>query len=210
MSKRLVKVAKELNVGTKTIVEFLNGKGFSVSNKPTAKISDEMYGLLAENFQSSIAIKEQANQITIGTRKTKEEQLKEEEAKNAEKTVDSIDELFKKPEPTPVEEPISTDIEKEKREEPVVETTAPQLTGPKILGKINLDNSGRKPKKNKTVKKEEAPKPKQEPVQEKTPEKEPVVVKEETPKKEEKTETTPPVAEKTSDKPIENQTPKEP
>ena len=31
------------NVGTKTIVEFLNGNGFSVSNKPTAKISDEMY-----------------------------------------------------------------------------------------------------------------------------------------------------------------------
>ena len=77
MSKRLVKVAKELNVGTETIVEFLNGNGFSVINKPTAKISDEMYNALAKNFQNSIAIKEKANQITIGTRKTKEEQQKE-------------------------------------------------------------------------------------------------------------------------------------
>jgi hypothetical protein len=70
MSKRLVKVAKELNVGTKTIVEFLNANGFSVSDKPTVKISDEMYDILAKNFQNSIVIKEKANQITIGTRKT--------------------------------------------------------------------------------------------------------------------------------------------
>ena len=38
MPKRLVKVAKELNVGTSTIVEYLNNNGFEVSNKPTAKI----------------------------------------------------------------------------------------------------------------------------------------------------------------------------
>ena len=69
MSKRLVKVAKELNVGTETIVNFLVENGYSVSNKPTVKISDEMFDLLAKNFSTSIAIKEKANKITIGLRK---------------------------------------------------------------------------------------------------------------------------------------------
>ena len=54
MPKRLVKVAKELNVGTSTIVEYLNNNGFDVSNKPTAKITDEMYDILAQNFSNSI------------------------------------------------------------------------------------------------------------------------------------------------------------
>ena len=57
MAKRLVKVAKELLVGTKTIVEFLNGKGFEISNKSTAKISDEMYDLLIKEFDKGLAIK---------------------------------------------------------------------------------------------------------------------------------------------------------
>jgi translation initiation factor IF-2 len=144
MSKRLVKVAKELNVGTKTIVEFLNDNGFSVSNKPTAKISDEMYGMLAENFQSSIAIKEKASKITIGNRKIKEEVkplktpiVKKEEEKTVKEVV--------------VKEEVKTPALETKKEE-TVEHKAPKLTGPKILGKIDLN-----PKKNKRVKKEVAP-----------------------------------------------------
>lgn len=99
MSKRLVKIAKELNVGTKTIVEFLDGKGFSISNKPTAKISDEMYTMLVKNFQKSMDIKKKANQITIGitTRKTKEEkeQPAKENAKSWEKPAVEQDEPTK-------------------------------------------------------------------------------------------------------------------
>ena len=41
MSKRLVKIAKELNVGTATIVEHLTKSGYDIDNKPTAKVSDE-------------------------------------------------------------------------------------------------------------------------------------------------------------------------
>ena len=43
MAKRLVKVASELNVGIGTIVEHLNANGFSIENKPTAKVTDDMY-----------------------------------------------------------------------------------------------------------------------------------------------------------------------
>ncbi len=68
MTRRLVKIAKELNVGTTTIVEYLNKSGFSIDNKPTAKITEEMYGVLLKEFQKSIAIKEEASKLVIGTR----------------------------------------------------------------------------------------------------------------------------------------------
>jgi translation initiation factor IF-2 len=126
MSKKLVQVAAELNVGTKTIVEFLTGKGFEVIDKPTAKISEEMLDILIKNFQKSIAIKEQAEQITIGNRvvpKKEEKPIIKEEPKP----------LFKK------ELPVETVVEKVVEQQPVVEEKEYKLSGPKILGKIDLD-----------------------------------------------------------------------
>jgi len=70
MAKRLVKIAKELNVGTTTIVEHLTNSGFEIENKPTAHITDEMYAELLKEFQKSIAIKEKADQLIIGNRPT--------------------------------------------------------------------------------------------------------------------------------------------
>ena len=43
MAERLVKIAKELNVGLATIVEFLASKGHVIENKPTSMVSDEMH-----------------------------------------------------------------------------------------------------------------------------------------------------------------------
>ncbi len=71
MSQRLVKVAKELNVGTDSIVEYLAEKGFTIEAKPSTKISDEMHDLLLKEFSGSIAIKEQADNMVIGTRPAK-------------------------------------------------------------------------------------------------------------------------------------------
>jgi len=80
MAQRLVKVAKELNVGTTTIVDFLAKVGHEIDNKPTAKVSDEMYDALLKEFRNSAAIKEKADQLVIGTRSTpkKEETPKKE------------------------------------------------------------------------------------------------------------------------------------
>lgn len=63
MEKQLIKVAKELNIGANAIVEFLKEKGFEIENKPIAKISDDMYGLLRKKFSDSIADKERADQL---------------------------------------------------------------------------------------------------------------------------------------------------
>ena len=41
--KRLTKVTKELNVGWKTLVNHLNKNGFEVEEKPTVKVTEEMW-----------------------------------------------------------------------------------------------------------------------------------------------------------------------
>ncbi len=66
MVKRLVKIAAELNVATTTVVEHLINSGYEIENKPTAKISEEMYVELLRQFSGSIAVKEQADKLSIG------------------------------------------------------------------------------------------------------------------------------------------------
>jgi translation initiation factor IF-2 len=79
--QRLSKVAKELNVSISTITEFLKGKGHQIENNPMVKISHELYSLLAKEYQSEKAAKEEALQIsTTSSLRTKKETvvLKEE------------------------------------------------------------------------------------------------------------------------------------
>ena len=49
--KRLSKVARELNVGISTIVEFLSSQNKEVSSNPNTKIGEELYMLLLQEFQ---------------------------------------------------------------------------------------------------------------------------------------------------------------
>lgn len=65
-SIKLFKAAKELNIGTSTIVGFLSGKGYKVENKPTTKLEGDMYEALLKEFQGDKNIKEEAKQISIG------------------------------------------------------------------------------------------------------------------------------------------------
>ena len=111
MAQRLVKVAKELNVGTTTIVEFLTKVGHEIDNKPTAKISDEMYDELLKEFRNSAAIKEKADQLVIGTRSTP----KKEEAPKKEISFSPPPSAPTPPPPAPVKEEVVP--------EPVVEET---------------------------------------------------------------------------------------
>ncbi len=172
MEKRLVKVAQELNVGTSTIVDYLNNKGFPIENKPTSKVTEEMELLLIKEFQKSIAIKEQADQLTIGVRPI---QKKEISSKTEEPVTTTLftaplplfkkEELvartpiFKKEEPK-IPEPVEEDII---AEEPVTEENKvddyKQKVGLTIKGRIELDKKGRPVRK-----KKEEEVPKEEPV----------------------------------------------
>ena len=62
---RLSKAAKEFNVGSSTIMEFLARKGFKVENNPNAKLTPDMYGLLVKEYQPDKVVKEDARKIEI-------------------------------------------------------------------------------------------------------------------------------------------------
>lgn len=62
---RLSKAAKEFNVGSSTILEFLARKGFKVENNPNAKLTPDMYGLLLKEYQPDKVVKEDARKIEI-------------------------------------------------------------------------------------------------------------------------------------------------
>ena len=66
-SFRLNKVAKDLNVGVQTLVEYLAKKGHQVEPSPNTKISDEQYELLATAFQGERKVKEEADKIELMT-----------------------------------------------------------------------------------------------------------------------------------------------
>ncbi len=66
-SIRLSKAAKEFNIGVSTAVEFLRKKGHQIDDNPNTKISEDLYDLLAKNFQSERAVKENADKIQIST-----------------------------------------------------------------------------------------------------------------------------------------------
>ena len=64
MAQKLIKVAKEFNVGLHTIVETLHGRGFpDVEDKPTADITDAMLVVLQQEFQKDLAIKQEADKL---------------------------------------------------------------------------------------------------------------------------------------------------
>ena len=144
MSRRLVKIAKELNVGTTTIVEYLADKGFEIDNKPTSKISDDMYDILLEKYSNSMAVKEKADQLVIGSRI-------------------ATDEVIVKTPPPPLAPPPPEEEKveeapkvEEKKEEEIIKAEVPK-SELKVIGKIDLDK--KEPKKKaepkKAAKKEE-------------------------------------------------------
>lgn len=67
---RLRKVASDLNVGTATIVDFLNKKGHKLEDNPNTKIPEELYDLLVKEFSKDQAAKRDAEKISIGVQKT--------------------------------------------------------------------------------------------------------------------------------------------
>ena len=150
MAERLVKVAKELNVGLATIVEFLTSKGYAIENKPTSMISDEMHDVLLKEFRSSMAEKEKADQIVIGTRPGSKDEIKQAtDDKQAPKPLFSIPKLGDlgkttappaEKEPTLPEEPVKEEVAEE------IFKAAAELPKLKVLGKIDLEKPKPAPK----------------------------------------------------------------
>ena len=86
--KRLSKVAKELNVGISTLVEFLSSKGFDEDAKPNTKIDDTTYEALLAEFMPDKAAKEKSQELkknrVVRETITLEDQQREEDASEPE------------------------------------------------------------------------------------------------------------------------------
>ena len=168
MAKRLVKIAKELNVGTATIVEHLNNNGFEIDNKPTAKVTDEMYEELIKEFQNSMEVKERADQLVIGSR------IGSKEAEE-EKVPTAATPTPAPPPPAPPADPPAQQKEEKvepKKEDTTVDKRVELDKTLKVLGKIDLEST--KPKKSKPKEEVKPVEPPKEEIAE-----EPVVEKEE-------------------------------
>ena len=157
--KRLSKVARELNVGISTIVEFLGSQGKEVSANPNTKIDEELYMLLLEEFHKEKFEKEKADKVNIDKpERTVITISKEEQAKSEEK-VDKIEakadklsglsvvgkiDLDTKPAKKgpdaekEVKEPEVKSVDEPKEEISTIKAEPKKLSGPTVLGKINL------------------------------------------------------------------------
>ncbi|MBN8852979.1 MAG: translation initiation factor IF-2 [Sphingobacteriales bacterium 50-39] len=199
---RLMAAAKEFNIGKDTLVEFLVGKGFSRDDlKPNAKLTDEMYRSLQQEFQGDKVAKIKSDQIDLPKGSLEAKKKKEEENVLFKEKKDIVKKPVKEEAPA-VPEPVIAPppVVEEKQEEParqkpaageaeITKIEAPELEGPKVVDKIDLSSIDSSTRPKKAGKKSET-----EPTQEvKEPLAPPPVVekeapKEKEPKKEEKKE----------------------
>ena len=111
MAIKLIKACKELNIGMSTAVEFCKKQGKEIATDPNTRIEDDLYLLLAKEFNKDMALKLEA-----------ERQAQERQEREIPKSV-TIDEP-KKPEHIPTEIPkpkmvgkIDLDADKKRKEE---------------------------------------------------------------------------------------------
>ena len=111
MAIKLIKACKELNIGMSTAVEFCKKQGKEIATDPNTRIEDDLYLLLAKEFNKDMALKIEA-----------ERQAQERQEREIPKSV-TIDEP-KKPEHIPTEIPkpkmvgkIDLDADKKRKEE---------------------------------------------------------------------------------------------
>jgi translation initiation factor IF-2 len=181
--RRLSKVAREFNVGTSTIVDYLGSKGKEIESSPNTKIEQDMYDLLLQEFSSEKSVKEKIDEVRIEKKEKKEEAAlpKVEEVKEEviEKKVEPKVEIpvpakkdvvveqpkeepkveVKKEEVPKAPEPKEVIIEEASDKDETIKAKAGKLTGPSVIGKIELTNERRG--KSKTTAKQDAEKARQ-------------------------------------------------
>ena len=120
---RLNKVLRELNISIDRAVDFLESKGIEIEKSPNTKIPQEVYSVLSDEFQTDASKKVASKEVSEAKQKEKEDLRLQREKELEEKAK-----------------------EEEAMRAVVVAKTA--VSGPKQVGKIDLD--GDKSKETKT------------------------------------------------------------
>ncbi|MBS7565849.1 translation initiation factor IF-2 [Mucilaginibacter sp. Bleaf8] len=134
-SIKLIKAAKELNIGIGTIVDYLASKGFKVERQPNAKLDSDMYSTLIKQFAADKSIKEEAKQINIGKIR------REEGPATPEKSTDQRSKDFERDEILIKNAGNFAAAEKPQQ----AEKPEGSLPGVKVVGKIDLNNLNARP-----------------------------------------------------------------
>jgi translation initiation factor IF-2 len=153
MALKLIKVAKDFNVGLHSIVETLRANGFNdIEERPTAEVSDDMITVLKKEYQKDLAIKQEAEKLLRPV-------LPKSNAAPQAARPPVV--LAPPPEAKPVllpkvETPVPAPVEKQEVER--LQREVPQL---RVVGKIELEKPKETPK--------ETPKPPPPPTREEKP-----------------------------------------
>lgn len=118
---RLNKVLRELNISLDRAVEYLSQKGHEIEARPTTKISQEVYTILLDEFQTDKSKRDESAEISEEKRKQKETLRLEQEKLEQEK------------------------LAREQAKQEVVKARA-AVKKPKAVGKIDLDPKAKKEK----------------------------------------------------------------
>jgi translation initiation factor IF-2 len=121
---RLNKVLRELNISLDRAVDFLNGKGHDVEARPTTKISDDVYQVLLDEFQTDKSKK-------VASKEVGEEKRKEKEAIRVQLEKEQEDRRLAR-------ERRNTEAEQS------ILVGKVELAGPKMVGKIDLNPKKKK------------------------------------------------------------------
>ncbi len=122
---RLGQVARKLNVGRNTIINYLQEKGYDIDSNPNTKIDDSLFELLENAFEDSAVEKKVASNIKIGLEEKElipNTVIKDSDKKD-EKNQSEINKVDDKKDTSPVEK---------------------NTGGIKIIKKIDLDNNDKK------------------------------------------------------------------
>ncbi|MCD6597473.1 MAG: translation initiation factor IF-2, partial [Bacteroidales bacterium] len=114
--QRFNKVLRELNISLDRAVEFLANKGIDIDARPTTKVSQEVYTVLSDEFQTDKSKKVASKEIGEEKRKEKEEIRLAQEKEAEEKR-----------------------LEEEARRNEIYKTESENLTGLKTVGRIDIE-----------------------------------------------------------------------
>ena len=157
---RLSKAAREFNVGTSTIVEFLAKKGQNIDPSPNTKLTPEQYALVVKEYQGEKEVKKNADQLgniafkgkTITVETTEKPKVIEEEEEILSIKSNVLPKANVKDEKPKVEKPKEEQPKAEKpKEDKPKDDSVKDAIKLNVVGKIDLDG-GKKSKEAKAQK----------------------------------------------------------
>ena len=158
--QRLSKVARELNVGISTIVDFLESKGVSIDAKPNTKLDTDVYDIVSQEFASDKGAKEESKNVSMPSTDRESVSIESSRA-DVEETpaIENDDEsiLIKNiPADEIVESPAEEEVKEESNEVEILPADDIDEDGKvKVLGKIDLSSMNLKTRPDKKSKKEQ-------------------------------------------------------